>query len=309
VRIAKFEERRCLYKSVRYEVEAVAMSFEISNYKRLLDKKLGEWIPELVAVVYVMDKQVDLPLSPTRSTSSHHHSVFDEEEEDELVKNSNGNGNGNGNDKFKKSLEEKDEEELKADTNIHYIGALFQYYPQRDLTLHYATAPLSTKLNWMYQLISAIAALESVGFEHWDLKCENIVLDTSMVLHDQSGRRLSNLSPTESNPGRLKIIDLENSKASLAWQPPPDSPVLDKKRRRGSINVSMVYALGKTVLELFLGRVPEQGEVQESVLASIPEVPRRVVKACCQERLMTARQVEDMIRQYKEPGRRASNAF
>lgn len=269
VRIVKFENRKCLFKSVRYETEAVAMSFEISNYKRLMEKRLNEWIPELIGVVYVLDEHTDDSEINDEDT---YESVF----EDERLGSDDG---ANG--------------ELHNE-NVHYIGALFEYFPQRDLTLHYGNASMTNKLNWMDQILTAVAALEAADFEHWDLKCENIVVDTSMIAaYDKSGRRLSSVHPTEQNPGRLKIIDLENSKASPAWQP-PDSPVQPR-----TINISMTYALGKTILELFLGKVPAEGNVKEDVLTELPEVVRKVVKACCEERFWNAKQVLEMVKAIK----------
>ncbi|KAK6502001.1 hypothetical protein TWF481_009820 [Arthrobotrys musiformis] len=280
-------QTKCIYKAVDFAREASSLSFEVTNYKRLVAKgpDLEKWLVRIVGLVYIHDIEDEGAADGSKLAS-------DSAVEDEL-----------------------------EEVNTQFIGALFTYHPQRDLTTHcYTTViPEEIKICWFRQIVHAIAALESAGFEHWDLKCENIVLDTAdglpedqytnHILHSEdiaigrvtiernrAERRSSTTTkPSLINPGKLKIIDLENSKSSAAFRPQSmagqhkhehTSSYGPNKRRESvdqhpELGISMVYAMGKTILEIWLGKMPEVGDPTESELGLLPETARKVVQLCC----------------------------
>ncbi|KAK6519323.1 hypothetical protein TWF281_003158 [Arthrobotrys megalospora] len=277
-------QTKCLYKAVDFAREASSLSFEVTNYKRLVANgpELEKWLVRLVGLVYIYDiEDEETPEAPKLPSDS---AVEDELEE----------------------------------VNTQFIGALFTYHPQRDLTTHvYTTAiPEEIKICWFRQIVHAIAALESAGFEHWDLKCENIVLDTAdglpedqftnhilasedittarvTIERNRLERRSSTTTkPSLINPGKLKIIDLENSKSSAAFRPQSTAGQWhighrDPSKRRESVDqhpelgISMVYAMGKTILEIWAGKMPGVGNPTENELDILPETARKVVELCC----------------------------
>ncbi|RVD86006.1 uncharacterized protein DFL_004302 [Arthrobotrys flagrans] len=280
-------QTKCIYKAVDFAREASSLSFEVTNYKRLVAKgpELEKWLVKIVGLVYIYDI-----------------------EDEETV------------DKLKLSTSDTAVEDELEEVNTQFIGALFTYHPQRDLTTHcYTTViPEEIKICWFRQIVHAIAALESAGFEHWDLKCENIVLDTAdglpeeqytnhMLVSDdistarvtiernRAERRSSTTTkPSLINPGKLKIIDLENSKSSAAFRPQSMAGQghaytgnHDPNKRRESVDqhpelgISMVYAMGKTILEIWTRKMPGIGDPTESELGLLPETARKVVQLCC----------------------------
>ncbi|KAK6340535.1 hypothetical protein TWF696_008861 [Orbilia brochopaga] len=285
---AEHHDSKCIYKGVDFGIDALNLTVEITNYKKLLAKgpTLEKWLVKLVGLVYVKDI---------------------EGSEDPQVQ---------GEDAAEMAQNEEDEEE-----NTQFVGALFIYYPQRDLTTHCYNTPIpeDIKTCWLRQLVCATAALEEAGFEHWDLKCENIVLDTADGLPDdeftnhmadtssgeiamprtttergrQERRSSTSTHPTLLNPGKLKIIDLENTKSSVAYKPPTaehkpshSSFVVpggeaQTDRLPHELGICMVYALGKTILEIFTGRAPAVGDPAEDELKLLTEPARALVSGCC----------------------------
>ncbi|KAF3941515.1 hypothetical protein ABW19_dt0201647 [Dactylella cylindrospora] len=316
IRIAKApagtteQPTKCLYKAVDFAREALSLSFEVTNYKRLVAKgpQVEKWLVKLVGLVYIHDVEDDSP----------------------------------------KDIELTDESAIEEDleeVNTQFIGALFIYHPQRDLTTHYAiNIPTEIKTCWLRQLVSAIAALEEAGFEHWDLKCENIVLDTADGLPDEiftshitaseeistardtlQRSRLERRSSTAStkpsliNPGKLRIIDLENSKSSAAFRPIHNSSSPTQRSHRLSVSssrrdsveqhpelgISMVYAMGKTILEMWNAKMPEVGDPTEDEMRVLTEPARVLVERCClaEARItaVEARQLlEEMFKQHTD---------
>ncbi|KAK6348646.1 hypothetical protein TWF718_006434 [Orbilia javanica] len=289
IRIAKSpaptgSQTKCIYKAVDFAREASSLSFEVTNYKRLVANGPGleKWLVKIVGLVYVHDIE-DEETADTPKIATTDSAVEDELEE----------------------------------VNTQFVGALFAYHPQRDLTTHcYTTViPEEIKVCWFRQIVHAIAALESAGFEHWDLKCENIVLDTAdglpeeqytnhisasddittgrvTIERNRAERRSSTTTkPSLINPGKLKIIDLENSKSSAAFRPQSMAGQghrhHDPNKRRESIDqhpelgISMVYAMGKTILEIWAGKMPDVGDPTESELSLLPETAKQVVQLCC----------------------------
>ncbi|KAK6358708.1 hypothetical protein TWF730_008031 [Orbilia blumenaviensis] len=277
-------QTKCIYKAVNFAREASSLSFEVTNYKRLVANgpELEKWLVKLVGLVYIHDVEDEAALDNPKLAS-------DSAVEDEL-----------------------------EEVNTQFIGALFTYHPQRDLTTHCYTTiiPEEIKICWFRQIVHAIAALESAGFEHWDLKCENIVLDTAdglpeeqftnhmaasedvstariTIERNRAERRSSTTTkPSLMNPGKLKIIDLENSKSSAAFRPQSmagqwHTGSHDPSKRRESVDqhpelgISMVYAMGKTILEIWAGKMPDVGDPTEKELNLLPETARKVVQLCC----------------------------
>ncbi|EPS37547.1 hypothetical protein H072_8755 [Dactylellina haptotyla CBS 200.50] len=278
-------QTKCLYKAVDFSREALSLSFEVTNYKRLVAKgpDVEQWLVRLVGLVY----------------------IHDIEDSDDAVK-----------EPQVAAADSAIEDEL-DETNTQFIGALFVYHPQRDLTTHvyHSVIPEEIKICWLRQLVHAIAALEEAGFEHWDLKCENVVLDTADGLPDEiytnhiaasqeiadaritiernriERRSSTTTKPSPINPGKIKIIDLENSKSSAAFRPASTAgqwqAINDPSKRRESVDqhpelgISMVYAMGKTILEIWTGKMPDVGEPTEKDLAVLPASARKLVEICC----------------------------
>ncbi|KAF3906021.1 hypothetical protein ABW21_db0205443 [Orbilia brochopaga] len=279
---AEHHDTKCIYKGVDYGVDALNLTVEIANYKKLLAKgpELERWLVKLVGLVYVEDVEEPGDSSQTQGGDTAEDTQVDSD-------------------------------------NTQFVGALFIYYPQRDLTTHcYNTSiPDDIKTCWLRQLVCAIAALEEAGFEHWDLKCENIVLDTADGLPDEeftnhmagtssgeaagphatTGRRRSSASthPSLLNPGKLKIIDLENTKSSVAYKPPTTEHKASHSsfivpgeetqtdRLPHELGISMVYAMGKTILEIYTGKAPIVGDPTETELKVLPNNARELVEKCC----------------------------
>ncbi|KAF3231317.1 hypothetical protein TWF192_000125 [Orbilia oligospora] len=278
-------QTKCIYKAVDFAREASSLSFEVTNYKRLVAKgpELEKWLVKIVGLVYIHDIE-DEEIIDTLKLAATDSAVEDELEE----------------------------------ANTQFIGALFTYHPQRDLSTHCYTTiiPEEIKICWFRQIVHAIAALESAGFEHWDLKCENIVLDTADGLPEEQytnhilasddittarvtiernrleRRSSTTTKPSPINPGKLKIIDLENSKSSAAFRPQSMAGQghhghHDPSKRRESVDqhpelgISMVYAMGKTILEIWAGKMPDVGDPTEKELNLLPETARKVVQLCC----------------------------
>ncbi|KAF3928128.1 hypothetical protein AA313_de0204203 [Arthrobotrys entomopaga] len=282
-------QTKCLYKAVDFSREAISLSFEVTNYKRLVAKgpDVEKWLVKLVGLVYIHDIE-DTDAEPNNNGGPNIDIATDSAIEDDL-----------------------------DEVNTQFVGALFTYHPQRDLSTHcYNTViPEDIKICWMRQLVHAIAALEEADFEHWDLKCENIVLDTADGLPDEiytnhiaaseemataritiernrAERRSSTTTkPSPINPGKIKIVDLENSKSSAAFRPQSTAgqwqAMNDPTKRRESVDqhpelgISMVYAMGKTILEIWTGKMPAVGDPKESDLDILPAPARKLVELCC----------------------------
>ncbi|KAF3919765.1 hypothetical protein ABW20_dc0108386 [Dactylellina cionopaga] len=275
-------QRKCLYKAVDFAREALSLSFEVTNYKRLVVKgpEVERWLVKVVGLVYIHDLE-ELEFQNGIKAPS------DSAIEDDL-----------------------------DEANTQFIGALFIYHPQRDLAALCYTTPIpeDIKICWFRQLVYAITALEEAGFEHWDLKCENIILDTADGLPDEEftnhitaseeittarvtiernrleRRSSTTTQPSLINPGKIKIIDLENSKSSAAFSPQSTAgqwQINDPRKRRESVDqhpelgISMVYAMGKTILEMWIGKMPEVGDPTEHELRRLPEAARKLVEMCC----------------------------
>ncbi|KAJ6262620.1 hypothetical protein Dda_3432 [Drechslerella dactyloides] len=282
---AEHHDTKCVYKGVDFGVDALNLTVEIANYKKLLAKgdDVEKWLVKLVGLVYVKD--VEEPGDDSRDPKT-----------------------------------DAGENPQDDGENIQFVGALIVYYPQRDLTTHCYNTPIPDEIKtcWVRQLVCAIAALEEAGFEHWDLKCENIVLDTSDGLpddeftdhmagpsssdtdapqrtpeRDRVQRRSSTTTkPSLLNPGKLKIIDLENTKSSVAFKPPTadhhSSFIVPGEQTQTDhlpheLGICMVYALGKTILEIYAGSLPSVGNPTEDELSLLPDHARAVVKACCSD--------------------------
>jgi len=97
--------------------------------------------------------------------------------------------------------------------------------------------------------------MKSAGFEHWDLKCSNVVLDD----------------------GDLLAIDLTNTGWSAGW------------RRPG--RVDMIYSAGMTIVELFKGSRPPS----LLDLELVPQPIRDVALRCLGAKTPCHGELEEMV--------------